>query len=285
MSCVNLGGRYPESFGGRVRLIGRPASLPWVQATETCSDELRYEKHCLLSLFCSLLMLAGHRHEELLCQEDQKAGWLQECQEQDRIPLGPHGPSDLASAACHPFIHACAHTSWEITPAGLTWGCSPPPPGGGQQWSCLGRPPEPLWSGGGQSPWGRESGQESSTRWHSKWPCPSGAWGLPVLISSHPHHALEGGSTNRFHFIGEDPEVVVSPGLGPCSQASRMLLAPVPDCKSWWCWVRFGQPGDFPGGPVVKTPSLHCKGHRFIPGQGTKIPYATQCGRKKKRFG
>lgn len=76
-------------------------------------------------------MLAGHRHEELLCQEDQKAGWLQGCQEQDRIPLGPHGPSDLASAACHPFIHACAHTSWEIIPAGLTWGCPPPPPTGG----------------------------------------------------------------------------------------------------------------------------------------------------------
>lgn len=70
-------------------------------------------------------MLAGHRHEELLCQEEQKAGWLQGCQEQDRVPLGPRGPSDWASAACRPFIHACAHTSREITPTGLTWGSSP----------------------------------------------------------------------------------------------------------------------------------------------------------------
>lgn len=122
-----------------------------------------------MSLFCSLLMLAGCRHEELLCQEEQKAGWLQGSQEQDRVPLGPHGPSDLASAACHPFIHACAHTSREITPTGLTWGCSSPP-GGRWRWSCLGRPPEPLWSGGGHSPRGRESGQESSARRHSKWP-------------------------------------------------------------------------------------------------------------------
>ena len=27
---------------------------------------------------------------------------------------------------------------------------------------------------------------------------------------------------------------------------------------------------DFPGGPVVKTPCFHCRGHRFGPGGGTK---------------
>lgn len=28
---------------------------------------------------------------------------------------------------------------------------------------------------------------------------------------------------------------------------------------------------DFPGGPLVKTPCFHCKGHGFIPGGGTKM--------------
>ena len=33
--------------------------------------------------------------------------------------------------------------------------------------------------------------------------------------------------------------------------------------------------GDFPGGPVVKTPCLQC-GVGSIPGQGARIPHATQ---------
>ena len=37
---------------------------------------------------------------------------------------------------------------------------------------------------------------------------------------------------------------------------------------------------DFPGGPVVKTPSFHCKGCRFDPWSG-KIPHATWCSQKK----
>ena len=35
----------------------------------------------------------------------------------------------------------------------------------------------------------------------------------------------------------------------------------------------------FPGGPVVRTLSFHCKGHKFHPrsgNQGTKIPQAVQ---------
>ena len=40
---------------------------------------------------------------------------------------------------------------------------------------------------------------------------------------------------------------------------------------------------DFPGGPVVKTSRFHCKGHGFIPAQGTKIPHSTQHSQKKKK--
>ena len=40
---------------------------------------------------------------------------------------------------------------------------------------------------------------------------------------------------------------------------------------------------DFPGGPVVKTPHSQCRGAGLIPGQGTKIPHASQRGQKKKK--
>ena len=41
--------------------------------------------------------------------------------------------------------------------------------------------------------------------------------------------------------------------------------------------------GDFPGSPVVKTPSSQCKGHGFDPsGWGTKIPHAAQRGLNKQ---
>ena len=39
---------------------------------------------------------------------------------------------------------------------------------------------------------------------------------------------------------------------------------------------------EFPGGPVVRTPCFHCGGVGSIPGQGTKIPQAVQCGQKTK---
>ena len=39
---------------------------------------------------------------------------------------------------------------------------------------------------------------------------------------------------------------------------------------------------DFPGSPVVKTPSLHCRGHRFDPWSGNKNPTCHKA-RKKKR--
>ena len=37
---------------------------------------------------------------------------------------------------------------------------------------------------------------------------------------------------------------------------------------------------DFPGSPMVKTPYFHYRGTSLIPGQGTKIPHATQHGHK-----
>ena len=39
---------------------------------------------------------------------------------------------------------------------------------------------------------------------------------------------------------------------------------------------------EFPGGPVVKTQRFHCHSPDSIPGRGTKIPQAVQCGQKKK---
>ena len=44
-------------------------------------------------------------------------------------------------------------------------------------------------------------------------------------------------------------------------------------------------PGEFPGGPVVRTRCFHCSGTGAIPGWGTKIPQATQQGQKKKKSG
>ena len=38
----------------------------------------------------------------------------------------------------------------------------------------------------------------------------------------------------------------------------------------------------FPGGPVVRTSSFHCRGQGVpSPGQGTKIPHAKQCDQKQ----
>ena len=40
-------------------------------------------------------------------------------------------------------------------------------------------------------------------------------------------------------------------------------------------------PGEFPGGPVVRTWSVHCHGPGSVPGRGTKILQATWA---KKNF-
>ena len=40
--------------------------------------------------------------------------------------------------------------------------------------------------------------------------------------------------------------------------------------------------GEFPGGPGVGTWCFHCGGPGSIPGEGTKILQATQCGKNGK---
>ena len=40
---------------------------------------------------------------------------------------------------------------------------------------------------------------------------------------------------------------------------------------------------ELPGGPVVGTPSFPCRGHDFIPGQGTKILHNSKPRKKKKK--
>ena len=40
---------------------------------------------------------------------------------------------------------------------------------------------------------------------------------------------------------------------------------------------------EFPGSPMVRTQGFHCHGPGSIPGQGTKIPQATQPTPKKER--
>ena len=44
-------------------------------------------------------------------------------------------------------------------------------------------------------------------------------------------------------------------------------------------WRAFG---DFPGSLVVKTPSSNAGGAGSIPGWGTKVPCAMECGQKLK---
>ena len=41
---------------------------------------------------------------------------------------------------------------------------------------------------------------------------------------------------------------------------------------------------DFFGGPAAETPHFHCRGTGSIPGQGTKIPHATEQPRKKNVY-
>ena len=41
--------------------------------------------------------------------------------------------------------------------------------------------------------------------------------------------------------------------------------------------------GEFLGGPVVRSPHFHCRGHRVNPQLGSKILHAAQCSQKKKK--
>ena len=52
----------------------------------------------------------------------------------------------------------------------------------------------------------------------------------------------------------------------------------------WHFWPHSNKPGwDFPGNPVVRTLCFQCRVMALIPGQGTKIPHAMQCGQKTKK--
>ena len=60
-------------------------------------------------------------------------------------------------------------------------------------------------------------------------------------------------------------------------------------CPVLWVFIfsalKWGRQ-DCPGGPVVKTPRFHCRGHGFDPWLGTKIPHAVQRGQNfLKRWG
>ena len=44
------------------------------------------------------------------------------------------------------------------------------------------------------------------------------------------------------------------------------------------------QQWDFPGGPVVKTPSFHCRGTGSFADQGSKLPQATWHSQNKMSF-
>ena len=41
---------------------------------------------------------------------------------------------------------------------------------------------------------------------------------------------------------------------------------------------------DFPGGPMVKTPHFHCRGHRFDPWSGSQDPTSHEAWQKKKNL-
>ena len=49
-----------------------------------------------------------------------------------------------------------------------------------------------------------------------------------------------------------------------------------------WSWKKLRMLSELPGGPVVRTPRFHCRGHGLDPWWGTKIPRALWCGQKKK---
>ena len=53
----------------------------------------------------------------------------------------------------------------------------------------------------------------------------------------------------------------------------------------FYCFQRLisGKPGEFPGGPVVRSRRFHCGGLGSIPGRGTKILQAVWYGQKQKQ--
>ena len=79
----------------------------------------------------------------------------------------------------------------------------------------------------------------------------------------------------------------VSRMLGNGSVSVR-ASSPYGRCSLWlagWQWLkeRTQRNWEFPGGPVVRTPSSHCRGPGFNPGGGTKILQEARCGQNKRK--
>ena len=61
---------------------------------------------------------------------------------------------------------------------------------------------------------------------------------------------------------------------------SLLLGAPAARLKGLCFLTSHHEKRDFPGDPAVKTPNFHCRVCGLIPGWGTEIPHAEQCGQK-----
>ena len=82
---------------------------------------------------------------------------------------------------------------------------------------------------------------------------------------------------NKFNFLGADRAIFVPVENSPvCTCWTEPSLSSAHSMKN----LIFGE---FPGGPVVKTPCSNAGGMGSIPGWGTKIPYAAPYGKKKQQ--
>ena len=78
---------------------------------------------------------------------------------------------------------------------------------------------------------------------------------------------------------------VTSPERLTCAESQHWT-------RLWLCGFKINEAQNLPSGcsqswefscgPMVRTRRFHCQGPGSIPGQGTKIPWATQCSQKKK---
>ena len=152
-----------------------------------------------------------------------------------------------------------------------------------------------------------ESKLEGTNKLHVKFQfqCPSGGvcddWGY--VGTPYREHATSSqkppdlkGAARRGHGFGHDLQGLKSPDLGRFSDvplgtqalkvsevALEWTTKQQSNASCWWGWGGDGgRPGikichfrDFPGGPVIKTPVLHCRKYGFNPGWGVKIPQAS----------
>ena len=88
---------------------------------------------------------------------------------------------------------------------------------------------------------------------------------------------------NERYLSNNDPEVSrkerAHGQIAVCTSSGCLFL---PSCQpdvTALCTKQV-DPGDFPGGPVVRTLRFHCRGTGSIPGQGAKILHATWLSQK-----